>query len=73
MARRRSSTVWNGVEAITTPTEKQNSPGGLVLDIEKITMKLNKDIIIPDKTINKQEILTNMRNMKDIVQTERTG
>jgi hypothetical protein len=28
-----------------TPTEKQNSPGGLVLDIEKITVKLNKALL----------------------------
>jgi hypothetical protein len=38
-----------------TPTEKQNLPRGFVLYTEKVTMKLDKHMIVTDDTINGKE------------------
>jgi hypothetical protein len=54
-----------------TPTVKKKSPGGLVLNTEKGTMKLNKYTIIANKMINGEEILANLWNMKDAIQANR--
>jgi hypothetical protein len=51
-----------------TSTVKQNSPCGLVLNTEKMTVKLNKDIIVTNKTIDGKEMLADVRDMKDIIQ-----
>ena len=54
-----------------TSTVKKNFPRGLVLNKEKETMKFNKNIIVTDKTINREKVLANVRNMKDILQQKR--
>jgi hypothetical protein len=51
-----------------TSTVKHNSPGDHVLNTEKISVKFNKDIIVTDKAINREKILTNMWDVKDIIQ-----
>ena len=55
----------------TTFTAKKNFPRGLVLNKEKETVKLNKNIIVTDKTKNGEKMLANVRNMKDILQVKR--
>jgi hypothetical protein len=57
-----------GIESTPTSTTKDDSLRDLVLDKEKIFMKLDKDIIIGNKTINGEQIFANGRNMEDIFQ-----
>jgi hypothetical protein len=61
----------NGVEAALTSTVKQNSPRGLVLNTEKMTVKFNKDVIIPTKAIDRQKVCAKAQNMKNVFQVNR--
>ena len=54
-----------------TSTVKKNFPCGLVLNTEKMTVKLNKHVIIGDKAINGEEVFANIWNMKNIFQAKR--
>jgi len=54
-----------------TSTVQKDFLRGLVLNKEKQTMKFHKNIIVGDKTINGKEVLINVWNMKNIVQTKR--
>ena len=56
----------DGVESSLTSTVKQNSPRGLVLNTEKMTVKLNKHIIIGDKVMNRKKMFADVWNMKDV-------
>ena len=62
-----SGTKWE-VESILTSNEKQRFLRDLVLNTKKMTMKLNEDIIIANKTIDRKQVLAKMWNMKDIIQ-----
>jgi hypothetical protein len=50
--RRGSSTERKWIKTTLTSTSKKSSPRALVLNKEKMFMKLDKDIIIRNKTIN---------------------
>ena len=50
-----------------TSTVQKNLPGGLVLNTEKMTMKLNKHVIVTNEAINRKKVLANVWNMKNIV------
>jgi len=54
-----------------TSTVKDDVPGCFVLNKEKTTVKFNKDVIITKKTINKEKMLADVWNMKDVVQFKR--
>ena len=68
---RRNSTKRKRIETTTTPTAKKDVPRDLVLDKEKIFVKLNENIIVGDKAINGKQIFADVRNMKNILQGER--
>ena len=53
-----------------TPTVEQNFPRGLVLNTEKMTVKFNKHVIITNKAINREKVLANVWNMKEVVQEQ---
>jgi hypothetical protein len=72
-SRSRDTIERKRVETATTPTAKKYSLRDLVLDKEKIFMKLDKDIIIGNKTINGEQIFANGRNMEDIFQLKGTS
>jgi hypothetical protein len=53
----RPSGEWNQwVETSIAWTLKQNAPGGLILDKEEKRMKLNENIIIKSKSMNRYKI-----------------
>jgi hypothetical protein len=54
-----------------TPTEKQNLPPGFVLYTEKVTVKLDKHMVVTDNTINRKETQTSIRYMKDVLKMNR--
>ena len=47
---------------------KKYAPGCLVLNTEKMTVKLNKNVIFIDKVINRKQMLADVGNMKNVVQ-----
>ena len=49
------------VETATTPTAKKNFLRDLVLDTEKEFMKLNEDIIVRYKAIDREQIIAKSR------------
>jgi hypothetical protein len=57
----------NGIQATLTLTTNDDFPRIPVLHKNIIWMKLNKNIIIKSEFLNRQEITSNFRNMKDIL------
>jgi hypothetical protein len=56
----------NRIEPSTASTLKDDSPRGLVLNKESMTVKFNKHVIIGNKTKHGKEMFANMGNMKNI-------
>jgi len=54
-----------------TSTVKDDVPGCFVLNKEKTTVKFNKHVIITKKTINREKMMADVWNMKDVTQFKR--
>ena len=50
---------------------KDDALGCFVLNKEKMMVKFNKDVIMTKKTINREKMLADVWNMKDVVQFKR--
>jgi hypothetical protein len=70
-SRSRDTIERKRVETATTPTAKKYSLRDLVLDKEKIFMKLNKDIIARHKAIDRKQVSAKSRDMKNIFEFNR--
>jgi hypothetical protein len=70
-SRSRDTIERKRVETATTPTAKKYSLRDLVLDKEKIFMKLNKDIIVRHKAIDRKQVSAKSRDMKNIFEFNR--
>ena len=62
----RRATKRDGVESAMTSTVKKDFLRGRVLNKEKETVKLHKNIIIKNETINGEKMLMNMWETKNI-------
>jgi hypothetical protein len=58
-----SSTEGEWVKTTTTPTAKHDIPRDLVLNKEKMLMKLNENIIVRNTVIDTERTFANIRNM----------
>ena len=67
---RGNTTEGKRIETSTTSTVNEDVLRCLVLNKKRMLMKLNEDVIIRNKTINRQLILPNIRNMKNIFQNK---
>jgi hypothetical protein len=70
-SRSRDTIERKRVETAATPTAKKYSLRDLVLDKEKIFMKLNKDIIVRHKAIDRKQVSAKSRDMKNIFEFNR--
>ena len=66
-----STTKRERIETSTTPTVNEDVLRCLVLNKERMFMKFDEDIIIGNKAINRQQVLPNIRDMKNIFQNKR--
>jgi hypothetical protein len=64
---------WEWIKAALTWAAQQHLPRFLVLDQEKIWVKLNKSIIVKGETMNGNDIFVCSRNMKNIIKNKVTG
>jgi hypothetical protein len=62
---------WTGwrkrVESLAASPSKDRVLRGLILNQKIIRVKLKKDRIISNKTMNRNKILSSIRNMKNII------
>jgi hypothetical protein len=63
--------IWQGVETIPTCASEKKLFRGSILDKEKIGVKFNISIIINSQFSNRNEMLIDLRCIKNMIQMQR--